>query len=275
MEPYIFGNESEYELILATDINQRCRAWTLVHEAYQAKGYVESAADGLWYNIHDALPETKTFLVTRDGKDVATLTLVVDSPIHVPADSLYEDELDKLRAQGRRPAEIISLASKETDRRRCIEVLRHMFRAAYQTARKIMDATDLVVTVNPHHAAYYEKRLLFVRCGEERSYEKVAGAAAVLLRLDFDRVDERYEARYGTKPGSVYHFFCTDEKIDLMLNLVRASQRPLPEASVVEYFVVNRPLLRDVAAELQEHIFGQYAEEETMELFPIAQGLSA
>jgi hypothetical protein len=206
---FTFGKHDEYELVVATSIEERLQAWRLVYRCYRSQGYADPRDDGLWYGVHDALPETTTFLVRRQGTWIATATLVADSGLGLPADTVYGPEMKRLRERGRRPAEIVSLASLETNPRGSMMVLMELFRAAYLTARHILHATDLTVTVNPHHSAYYRKRLLFVQEGEERAYGKVGGAAAVLLRLDIAAVDETYLAKFGDIPRSSYRFFCT------------------------------------------------------------------
>jgi hypothetical protein len=204
---YRFGASGEYEIVVARTLEERKRAWAMVYRTYKEKGYAQPDSDGLWYGLHDALPQTQTFIVRREGRDVATLTIVFDSEAGLPADHLYRDELDKLRSQDRRPCEIISLVSEETDRRQCLEVLKHVFKVAYLMACKLADATDFIITVNPHHSSYYERKLLFRRQGDVRSYGKVNGAPAVLLILDLDTAPDRYIAQYGVKDGSLGHHF--------------------------------------------------------------------
>ncbi|MBA4388434.1 MAG: hypothetical protein C0404_10670 [Verrucomicrobia bacterium] len=204
---YRFGKDGTYGIVVANTLEERKRAWAMVYRMYKEKGYAKQDTEELWYGLHDALPQTTTFIATRDGVDIATLTIVFDSDVGLPADGLYRDELDRLRSRGRRLCEIISLSSEETDKRQAIEVLKHMFKVAYLMACKLVDATDFIITVNPHHSAYYERKLLFKRQGNVRSYEKVSGAPAVLLVLDLDEAPDRYIRQYGMEPGSLMHHF--------------------------------------------------------------------
>lgn len=208
---YCFGKHNEYEIIVARNLADRKRAWAMVYRMYREKGYAAEDQDGLWYGMYDVLEKTTTFLVTCKGKDIATLTTVIDSEFGLPSDSLYKDELDIMRQGGRRLCEIISLASEESDSRRGLEILKHMFKVALVMASKLSDATDFVITVNPHHSGYYEKRLLFQRRGEIRSYGKVGGAPATFMSLDLEALPVNYARRYGLAEGSLAHHF-TDEK---------------------------------------------------------------
>ena len=118
---------------------------------------------------------------------IGALTVVFDSPVGLPADRLYRPELDALRASGRRVAEVTSLAvADEAGTGGGTEVLVKLFNHAYFVARGIRGATDFVITVNPRHVRFYERLMLFSQAGPEREYDKVGGAPAVLMRLDFD-----------------------------------------------------------------------------------------
>ncbi|MBA4386576.1 MAG: hypothetical protein C0404_01265 [Verrucomicrobia bacterium] len=204
---YKFGKCDEYEVRLANTLEERKRAWRMVFRRYLAEGYAKTDGDGLWCGLYDALPQTTTVLVTRNGADIATVSLVFDSDYGLPADTLYGDELDKMRRNGRRLCEISSLASEETDRKAAVEVLNHMFKIIYLLACRLADATDFIITVNPHHVVYYERKMLFQRIGEVRSYGKVNGAPAVLLQFDLETAFDRWIARYaGTNDSCGRHY---------------------------------------------------------------------
>ena len=106
-DPYIFGSCGDCEIRVASSIEDRRRAWELVYRIYAEKGYAENDSQGLWYGIHDALPETTTFIVEREGEVVSALSVVFDSPLGLPSDNLYGPELDLMRGQGRRLCEIV------------------------------------------------------------------------------------------------------------------------------------------------------------------------
>ncbi|MBA4387727.1 MAG: hypothetical protein C0404_07080 [Verrucomicrobia bacterium] len=240
---YRFGRNGEYEIIVARRLAERKRAWAMVYRMYREKGYAEPDTDGLWYGLYDALPQTTTFLVTRDGVEVATLTTVFDSEFGLPADTVYKDELDAMRRNGRRLCEIVSLSSEEKDRRQCVEVLKHMFKVGYLMACKLSDATDFIITVNPHHSSYYEKKLLFHRQGCERSYQKVGGAAAVLLCLDLETAPGRYVERYGLEEGSLGSHFLDSGTVSSSIWFLAGSitEEGLPD--LMQWFRLKKPFV--------------------------------
>jgi hypothetical protein len=257
-DPYIFGSYGDCEIRVASSIEDRRRAWELVYRVYAEKGYAEKDAQGLWYGIHDALPETTTFVVEREGDVVAALTVVFDSPLGLPADNLYGRELDTLRRQGRRLCEIVSLVSVERRMSLGANVLRHLFKLAYITARYLEKATDFVITVNPHHVQYYEKSLLFEELAGERTYEKVCGAPAVLLRLDLATAEEVYRAHFGHLSGerNLHRFFVN--RIEDLKRWLQSRRRWLDEKSFEKYFIRSRPLLQEVEPRERDYITQQY-----------------
>lgn len=232
---YVFGDRDEYEIQVANTIEQRIRAWRLIYTNYLKKDYVKPNAEGLWYGMHDALPETTTLLVTRDGQDAATLSLVFDSAFGVPADKLYRHELDQLRSKNRRLCEIISLASDDTSRQRCVEVLKHMFKLAYLTARHLEQATDFVITVNPRHMAHHERVLLFRQVGRQRCYGKVGGAPAVLMNLDLETAEARYRKKYSWAPKSFFRFFVDPDTNADLVRFLENNRRASDRASLEQW----------------------------------------
>jgi len=206
---YRFGAEDRYRIRVASAEEDRRAAWRLVYRAYEEEGYITEPGDGMWYGLHDLLPDTTTFLVDDEGAPVASLTLVFDGAEGLPADELYRDELDALRGAGGRLCEIVSLVNIDRSRSARAEIVRHLFKFAYITARYGECATDFVITVNPHHVPYYEKVLLFDVRGGEKVYDKVGGAPAVLLHLDLVGAEEEYRKRYDhlCAEKDLYRFF--------------------------------------------------------------------
>ena len=251
-----FGKTGEYALELAVTIEQRRRAWAMVYERYLEKGYAKPNPDGLWYGIHDALPNTRTMLVTHHGKDVATLTLVFDSPIALPADVLYGQELDSLRRRGRRLCEITSLVNTESNRSICTTILNHIFHFAYLMAFRVEDATDFVITVNPHHAPYYKRKLFFEQMGEDQSYDKVGGAPATLLRLPLTGLAKRYARHYRKKPNSrsFYRFFVDWNQSRRLIIELRRHRQPLAGRDIATWFDPRRPMFLNSAPNIRTYL---------------------
>jgi hypothetical protein len=254
---YEFGPGGQYRLSVASSITGRRKAWKLVYDVYSQKGYAPADGSDLWYSHHDSLPDTTTFLVTRGDEAVATLTTVFDGVIGLPADEVYVGRLDELRLKGRRLCEITSLAC--TERHGGDEVVMHLFRAAYATARYLEDATDFVITVNPHHCPYYRRVLRFEKEDEERMYSKVAGAPAVLMRLDLETAVDRYReaCEIGLSRRNLHAFF--EGGIDDLCRWVSRRRAPLDWDSLREYFGIRPVALQDETRRGAQKIALSYA----------------
>jgi len=85
-------------------------AYRLIYKEYVLRGYCEPNDSKMHYSFYCVLPETRTFLLTRNDQLLGTITLILDSPCGLPMESLFHDSIEKMRASGRRMAEVSLLA---------------------------------------------------------------------------------------------------------------------------------------------------------------------
>ena len=78
------------------------KAYSLVYKEYLKRKYVTENQSGLRISIHNALPETTTFVGIADSEVLATATVIVDSPLGLPMDKIYSDDLKKIRKKGKK-----------------------------------------------------------------------------------------------------------------------------------------------------------------------------
>ena len=187
---HTFGKEDRYRIKIANDFATRRSAYELIYRLYRQKGYANPNDSRMWLSLYNLLPDTTTLVVLQEDEVVGTFTVVFDGPLGLPGDKLYKEEIDVLRKNGRKPAEIISLGVADKGRRSSQDILIKLFNYVYLVSKHLKDATDFVITVNPHHAAYYHRTLLFEEWGPEHTYEKLGGAPAVLLRLNLEIPDK-------------------------------------------------------------------------------------
>jgi hypothetical protein len=188
-------NQPDYQMLVASDLATRRRAYALAHRVYQGRGYV-SGDESLIVSPYDASPQTLTLLAQdENGVDAATITLVFDSPAGLPCDEIYGNELNTLRSQGRLLVEVTRLAINE-DHQHSKTLLVRLFNFIYVFAKRVKGFDDFVIEVNPRHTNYYRRLLIFEQAGPERPCPRVQGAPAVLLRLDLS-VPEREIRRVG------------------------------------------------------------------------------
>ncbi len=237
-----FGPFGEFSLELAATPEQRLICWRLVHEEYRAKGYARDDETGLRYSEHDALPGTGTFLIRKGEAPIGTISVFPDSPLGLPADDLYRDEIAGLRAQGRTVAEIgrLAVAAHYAGDRK---VLMEMVEIPCLYARSVLKATDVVITVNPAHRSFYERMMLFEALGGEKAFDSVCGALAVLLRMDLARQRELIRQARGEAPDparrlrrTVYRVFRGEAEEFRFAGRVRKLRRPLPPAFLRRHF---------------------------------------
>lgn len=158
-------------------------AYRLVHQSYVDAGYMDPHPSGLRVRAFEALPQTATFIAIENGEVIGTISLIVDSPLGLPMEESYSEELNALRAQGRRIAEVSSLAVSKGSRNLGIFVRL----CKYMTLFAIhIGVEDLCIGISPEHAPFFKEVYLFETMGEVRSYSSTKEDPVVALRLDLN-----------------------------------------------------------------------------------------
>jgi hypothetical protein len=249
-------DDGDYQVRVASNLKSRRKAYQHVYSLYLQKGYAKPHPSFMWLTFFDALPETTTLLIERAGQPIGALTVVFDSPIGLPADSLYKEELDTLRVTGHRLTEFISLGVNDGDARALVK----LFNLAYLVTYRLCNATDIMITVNPRHVRYYEKMLLFQKAGSERSYEKVGGAPAVLLRLSEALAEEQIRLEHSPrglgypKSRSLYKSFYSEvEEPDLVASLA-AARCPMREEELAFFLVDKTNIWSEATADQRAYL---------------------
>jgi hypothetical protein len=185
-------------LRLANDRETREKAYRLIYRLYREKGYALPKASGRWLSHFDADASTMTFFVERveDQAVVGALTVLVDSEAGLPSDECFRPELEALRGRHRRLCEMVSFGIDEKTSDGALIMVR-LANAAYITARYRHQATDVLIAVHPRHVDPWIMTMPFDILGEERAYEKVSGAPAVLLRCKTAACAERLKMAHS------------------------------------------------------------------------------
>jgi len=165
-------------------------ALRLVQSRYEMRGYTPAGRERAELTLYHVLPETRTILVKALSRVVATVTFVPDSPLGLPAEQVFREDVAPLRSEGRHLSELSALAVADQirieDRPHLTRWLFHSIEAQVRGEGRI---DDLLITVNPRHVPFYDRRLGFEVLAGPRPHPKVQGADAVLMRLraDVDR----------------------------------------------------------------------------------------
>jgi hypothetical protein len=187
------------------------QAFRLVHDAYIREGYIHPHPSGIRVNLMNALPTTTTFVGIYKDRVIATISIYPDSDLGMPLDTLYQQEIDQLRQQKRRLAEVGILASEPNFRSLGCSIPLMLNKMMYLYASQYLKLDDLVITVNPKHRHFYVNILLFEAIGAIKSYSNVNNNPAILLKFDLNVAEERFYNVYQNQPEhkNLYHFFCT------------------------------------------------------------------
>lgn len=195
---------------------QRSSAQILVHRMYASRGYKTSTTTG-------AAPSASVFtlLACDAGETIGTVSISLDTAEGLLADELFLDELNALRAKGRRLCEFTKLAMDHVVKSR--RVLASLFHSAYIWAHLRLGYDDVVIEVNPRHVRYYQRMLGFTVEGPERMNLRVH-APAILMRLDFSHAHDEIARVAGrtelASERSLYpYFFSPKEEAGILARL--------------------------------------------------------
>jgi len=189
------GIAREVLVKIASEPEEWEQAFQLVATNYQERGY-EATDKPYRFTPYHALPDTTVFVAKREGRVIATFSLVADnSVLGLPLESLYADEVADLRRQGRRMAEVTSLAMTELGQREFLQVFTTLIKVMkqYHVSR---GGDTWVITVNPRHRNFYCKVLGYQPLGPCKPYESVGNAPAEGYLLDRDSMRTNAPSAY-------------------------------------------------------------------------------
>jgi hypothetical protein len=179
-------------------------AYELVYQIYRSRDYIPPNSSGLRLTIFNAFPNTITFVGVVHDEVIATVSLIPDTPIGLPMDEIYRDEDQALRDAGRRLIEVTMLADRRLSGPRSLAMVLALMKLVFDYAALSLKATDLCITINPHHDKFYDEYLLFSPLGGLRAYPSVSGSPTIARRQDLERVEEEFRRR---QPALLHRFF--------------------------------------------------------------------
>lgn len=140
---------------------------------------------------HHLSDQTDVMVLKRQGTVVFTSTLVRDGEYGLPLESLFGAEVQAMRNQGLRIAEVSCLASDITlqDKTQRFELFVELIGLVFQTAR-YHQVDRLLLAVHPRHAKVHQRMFGCTICSGVKKYAAVEGNPAVLCSHDFAQLDQ-------------------------------------------------------------------------------------
>lgn len=180
-------------------------AYKLLHDSYVKSGFMNPDPTGMRVLPQHLLPQTTTIVAKWDGKVIGTLSLIRDNPFGLPLEKIFS--VNDRRQNGRRLAEVSSLAVDPKYRGQINRALFPLFRFVYQYARDCFGIHEFVIAVNPSMVDLYLGFMLFEKLkSKSKSYDFVKGAPAVGLYLNFETCMERWDATFNHRPMQANFF---------------------------------------------------------------------
>lgn len=192
--------QSPYRLQAAESSDQLRQAFHLVHSRYVQLGYMIPVQDGLRCSAFELLPTTRTFVALQDHTVLCTASVVLDTPIGLPSEHSFAEEIAALRDRGRVPAEGTMFAAdagvedSAAGRMLSLELMEVVYRWS-----ESLQIDDLLLVVNPKHLAFWERFVGFERLSGVKQCRHVKCNDGYLLRLDMQAI------RAGVRPKPAFN----------------------------------------------------------------------
>ncbi len=235
--------DSRLELKIAETKEELEACFHLLHDAYVGSGFMKPHPSGMRITQYHALPTTTTLCAKYEGRVVGTMSMIREGVFGFPLQAIFD--LDPLRAEGGKIAEISALAVHTDFRKTGGWILFPLMKFMYQYCTKYFDTRHLVIAVNPDKIQLYEALLFFRRMQQNTvdEYDFANGAPAVVAALDLRQAPAIFREAYKGRPlrKNLYKYF-----VELKLPNIRLPQR--------RYHTTNDPVM---TPELLDYFFNQ------------------
>jgi hypothetical protein len=223
---------SEFIIKIANTLDEREAAFKLGYQIYLEKGYVKENVNQWLVNDYDVNQDT-TILIVKDKANivVGSVTLVFKNDDPIPAEKIYQEEINTLTSSGKKIAELSRLVISP-DYRNSKEIILLLFNYLSIFAYYIKKYDCLTIQVNPRHKAYYEKLLNFKEIGGEKICPRVQNAPAVLMLLhlgDFHAKENRSNETVSLdkKDRTLYQYFLKPDQEKLVIYYLANQAKPM------------------------------------------------
>ncbi len=194
------------------DLDELKAAYALVYQEYLSRKLCVPNQENMFYNSYSFVPGSRTFLLRKDEKLLGTMCLVADSPMGIPMETIFPEEIKNLRAQGKKIAEVGALAlnSQHVNMKQYSfknfqkqAYLYKLYKTMFDYARASNKVTDFIIGCHPRHEFLY-KYLNFETISPAKAYHGANAAPAVLMKLS---IPDAYRHTMLLKEGPGMYFF--------------------------------------------------------------------
>lgn len=225
---------TDFSIKVANTLEEREAVFQLAYQVYLAKGYVKENDLVRLVNSYDNNPDTLILIVKDNNKKIiGSVTLVFDGNSRLPAEKIYGEELNILKAQNEKIVEISRLVI-DPNYRNSKEILVMLFNYLYIYSYYVKNYTCLAIEVNPRHIAYYQSLLNFKTIGSEKPCPSAQSAPAILMYLPLKhslsevlRFAKNKEIEKRNR--SLYQYFIKPEQESLVAYCLKKQTIPMTE----------------------------------------------
>ena len=233
---------------LAQTTDEITQAYRLVYRNYLRSEYIDPHPSEMRYTVFNALPKTATFIARLRDAVTTTASVIFDSPLGLPLEAIYHEEVDELRRNNARLCEVTMLADRRRAGMRTIPAILQLFKLVFHYTLRFEKTTDIVITINPSHEAFYTRYLPFEDLAGLRRYPSVKGAPAIAKRANLARiVRDARTLRLGD------FFVDSPPSLDMFGEKKRFTQDELREL-----FVLKREILPKLPKHAVDYVRSQY-----------------
>lgn len=243
----------EYSIKIANTLQEREAVFHLGYQIYLDKGYIKPNLQEWLIQPYDADPQTVILIVQDKNKNIAgSVTLVFNESSRLPAEKIYDPEINALKAKGEKLVELSRLIISP-NYRNSKEILLLLFNYLAIYVFHVKKYTSLIVEVSPRHKDYYKVLLNFDEIGCEKACPNVENAPAVLLQLPLNRFHSevircKNQNISDKKERSLFTYFLNKDQENLVASYLEKQVSPMSN-SEKQYFGLTRSNLELVISQ--------------------------
>lgn len=228
------------ELKIADTREELEACFTLLHDAYVDSGFMKPDPSGMRVTIYHALPTTTTLCAKYDGEVVGTLSLIRESAVGFPLQSIFD--LSGVRRKEGNIAEVSALAVHPDFRKTGGMILFPLMKFMREYCTTFFDTRHIVIAVNPNRIEMYESLLFFERLTAKvvENYDFANGAPAVGATLDLKAAPQVFAKCYAKKTQRKnlhdYFFELALPNIHLPTRRYYTTNDPVLTPELLDYF---------------------------------------